>query len=97
MNYFECSKHKVDNARKLYSLTEGINMPENKKYKRSKLDLWKFDHFFDFIFLNGVIQDVAYGTTNLTNSSQDTQTIPDDVITAKYKHYCLLPAILPRQ
>ena len=39
VNYFECSKHKVDNARKLYSLTEGINMPENKKYKRSKLDL----------------------------------------------------------
>ena len=97
VNYFECSKHKVDNARKLYSLTEGINIPENKKHKWSKLDLWKFDHFFDFIFLNGLTQDVAYGTTNLTNSSQDTQTIPDDVITAKYKHYCLLPAILPRQ
>ena len=28
MNYFECSTCKVDNARKLYSLTEGINIPE---------------------------------------------------------------------
>ena len=33
VNYFECSKHKLDNARKLYSLTEGINIPENKKHK----------------------------------------------------------------
>ena len=35
MNYFECSKCKIDNARKLYSLTEGISIPENKKHKRS--------------------------------------------------------------
>ena len=86
MDYFECSKHKVDNARKLYSLTEGISIPENKKHKRSKLDLRKCDHFLDFIFHNGLIQDVAYGTTNLTYSSGDTQTIPHDVITVKYKH-----------
>ena len=33
MNYFEYSKHKVDNARKLYSLTEEISIPENKKHK----------------------------------------------------------------
>ena len=86
MNYFECSKRKVDNARKLYSLTEGISIPENKKHKRSKLDLRKCDHFLYFIFDNGLIQDVAYGTTNLTYSSGDTQTIPHAVITARYKH-----------
>ena len=33
MDYFECSKCKVDNARKLCSLTEGISIPENKKNK----------------------------------------------------------------
>ena len=33
MNYFEWSKCEVDNARKLYSLTEGISIPENKKHK----------------------------------------------------------------
>ena len=86
MDYFECSKHKVDNARKLHSLTEGISIPENKKHKRSKLDLRKCDHFLDLIFHNGLIQDVAYGTTNQTYSSGDTQTIPHDVITAKDKH-----------
>ena len=86
MNYFECSKCKVDNARKLHSLTEGISIPENKKHKWSKLDLRKCDHFLDFVFHNGLIQDVAYGTTNLTHSSGDTQTIPHAVITTKYKH-----------
>ena len=46
----------------------------------------KCDNFLDFIFHNGLIQDIAYGTTNLTYSSGDTQTIPHAVITAKYKH-----------
>ena len=62
----------------MYSLTEGISIPENRKHKGSKLDLWKFH--------NGLIQDAAYGTTNQTNSSGDTQNIPHVVITAKYKH-----------
>ena len=39
MNYFECSKLKVENARKLHSLTEGIRIPENKKHIQSNLDL----------------------------------------------------------
>ena len=39
MNYFECFKRKVDNARKLHFLTEGIHIPENKKHTQSKLDL----------------------------------------------------------
>ena len=86
MNYFENSKCKVDNARKLHSLTEGISITENKKHKRSKLDLRKCDHFLDFVFHNGLLQDVAYGATNLTYSSGDTQTILRAVITAKYKH-----------
>ena len=66
MDYFECSTRKVDNARKLYSLTEEISIPENKKDKRSKLNLRECDHFSDSIFHNGLMQDVAYGTTNLT-------------------------------
>ena len=86
MNYFECSKRKVDNARKLHSSTEGMHISENKKHMRSKWDLWKCDHFLDFVFHNGLTQDVAYGTTNLTYSSGDTQTIPHAVITARYKH-----------
>ena len=85
MNYFECSKRKVDNARKLHSFTEGICIPENKKHTQSKLDLHKCDHFLDFVFHSGLIEDVAYGTTNLTYSSGDTQTIPHAVITARYK------------
>ena len=72
MNYFDGSKRKVDNARKLYSLAEGISIPENKKHKQSKLDLRKCDNFLDFIFHNGLIQDAAYGTTDLTYSSGDT-------------------------
>ena len=84
-NYFECSKCKVDNARKLYPLTERMNIPENK-HKQFKSDLRKCDYFLDFIFHNGLIQDVTYGPTKLTYSSGDTQTIPHAIIIKKYKH-----------
>ena len=86
MNYFECSKQSVDNARKLYSLTEGISIAGNQKHKQSKLDLQKCANFLHYIFHNSLIQDVAYGTTSLIHSKGDTQTIPHAVITAKYKH-----------
>ena len=86
MNYFECSKCKVDNARKLYSLTEEASILENKKHKQFKLDLRKCDHFLDFFFHKGLIQDVPQNTKNLTNSSRDAQTIPYAVFTTKYKH-----------
>ena len=66
--------------------TEGIRIPENKKHTQSKLNLRKCHHFLDFVFHNGLIQDVAYGTTNLTYSSGDTQTIPHAVIISRYKH-----------
>ena len=93
MNYFEYSKRKVDNARILRSVKVGTSIPENKKHKRSKLDLRKYDHFLDFIFRNGLKQDVKYGTTNLTYSTGITQTISHAVFAPNSKHiityYCI--------
>ena len=83
MKSFECSKRKVDDARKIIS--DGIHVPEVTKHTRSRLDLNKCQHFLDFIFNNWLLQDVAYGTSTLRYESGESQTVPHAVIVARFK------------
>ena len=59
---FNCSKRKVDEVRKSQVFSESIKTPDVSKHNRLKLDINKCNHFPDFIFNNGLLQDVTYGT-----------------------------------
>ena len=50
------------------------------------MDLNKTDHFLDFIFCNCLLQDVAYGTTNLNFFNRKSQILLHAVIAARYEH-----------
>ena len=50
------------------------------------MDLNKTEHFLDFIFCNGLLQDAAYGTTKLNFFNGESQILPHTVITARYEH-----------
>ena len=50
------------------------------------MDLNKTEHFLDFIFCNGLLQDAAYGTTKLNFFNGESQILPHAVITARYEH-----------
>ena len=63
MEAFNCSKQKVDEARKLQVFSEGIKTPDVSKHNRLRLDINKCNHFLDFTFNNGLLQDIAYGTS----------------------------------
>ena len=65
MEAFNCSKRKVDEARKLQVFSAGIKTPEISKHNRLKLDINKCNRFLDFVFNNGLLQDVAYRTSVL--------------------------------
>ena len=56
------------------------------KIHSPKMDLNISEHFLDFIFCNGLLQDVAYGTTKLNFSNGESQILPHAVIIAKYAH-----------
>ena len=45
MKYFNCTKYKVDQARKLKSLTNGLEIPKKATITRSKLNIQKCEHF----------------------------------------------------
>ena len=63
MEAFNCSKGKVDEARMLQVFSEGIKTPDVSKHNRLRLDINKYNHVLDFTFNNGLLQDIAYGTS----------------------------------
>ena len=64
----------------------GIEFPTKNKIKRNKLDICKCEHFLDYLFTSGLMQDVAYGITKQKYDSGGTKTIPHVILTAKYSH-----------
>ena len=86
MEAFNCSKQKVDEARKLQVFSEGIKTPDVSKHNRLKLDINKCNHFLDFIFNNGLLQDVASGTSVLKYTNGEKQVVPHAILVARFKH-----------
>ena len=89
-NFFNCSKYRVDQARKWRKSCEGLLLPKKEKHHRNKLDLVKAEHFIDFVFSSGLLQDVAYGTTNIQYDSGEVQKVAHAVLTSKYIHHTFL-------
>ena len=75
MKYFHCTKYKVDQARKLKSLANGLDIPKKATVTRNKLNIQKCEHFLDCLFNNKFWQDVAYSVTNLKIDTRDCQEI----------------------
>ena len=47
------------------SLANGPEIPKKATITRSKLNIQKWKHFLDFLLNHKLLQDVAYGVTNL--------------------------------
>jgi hypothetical protein len=86
INAFGCSRYKVDQARKWQAFSDGLVLPEKVKFKRSKLNIQKCEHFLDFVFMSGLLQDVAYGMTKVKFDSGDEQKISHAILTTKFSH-----------
>ena len=83
---FGCTKYAVDHARKMKVSTEGITLPSNQKFKRNRMNKDKCEDFLSFLFSSGILQDVAYGVTNLVFDDGTKQTVPHAVLTTRFSH-----------
>ena len=83
---FGCSKYAVDQARKAQAPTKGVTLPSNQKLKRNRLNMDKAEDFLAFLFSSGILQDVAYGVTNIDFDDGTKQSVPHAVLTTKYSH-----------
>ena len=50
------------------------------------MNMQKVEHFIDFIFSNGLLQDVAYSVSKWKYDSRDVQAIPHMILKSKYSH-----------
>ena len=62
-----CSKYKINKAKMLIKAnkSKGLTLPLKGSFMRNKLNTTKVEHFLDFIFDSGLLQDVAYGINKL--------------------------------
>ena len=64
----------------------GVLIPTTEKFKRNSLNQEKSDHFLQFLFSSGILQDVAYWVTKLKFDDNTKQTILHLVLKTKYSH-----------
>ena len=90
MKYFHCTKYKVDQARKLKSLANELELPKKAMITRSKLNTLKYEHFLDCLFNNKLLQDVVFGVTNPKFDNRDCQKIAHVSYKILIYHFILL-------
>ena len=88
MKIFNCTKYRIDLARKWRDSHQGkgLCIPEKKKFIRHCLDLNKSEHFLDFIFSSDMLQDVAYGITKIKYDSGEEQKVAHAILNTKFSH-----------
>ena len=72
---FNCTKYRIDLARKWRDTNQGKDLCilEKKKFIRHHLDLNNSKHFLHFIFSGGMLEDVVYGVTKIKHDSMQSE------------------------
>ena len=65
MEIFDCTKHQIDQARKMKRENSGLSIPKKEKIIRNRLPQEKIEHFLEFLFSRGLLQDVAFGVNKI--------------------------------
>lgn len=83
---FQCSHYEIATARRILK-TYGpcAEEPQNERVY-SRLSFEKAQHFIDFLFSTGLLQEVAYGTVKLKFDSGDTITVSNTILNGIYEH-----------
>ena len=86
MAFFGCSRYKIDHARSWKAKNQGNLVPEKVRFTRNRLNIIKVEHFLDFVFSSGLLQDVSYGVHKIKFDSGTKETIPKAILTTRYSH-----------
>ena len=86
MEVFRCTKYQIDKSRQMADLYGPASSAPHTTHSRQKIDQKKTEHFLDYLFESGALQDVAYGTTTLKYDSGDKQSVSHAVLTALKGH-----------
>ena len=90
MEKFGCNLYQVKKARQARSASEGLLLPTKEKHTRLRLDMAKAEHFLDYMFNSGLLQDVAYGVNRLRFDNGTNLKVANAVLTTKFSHAIML-------
>ena len=85
MNLFNCSKYQVDQARK-HQAQPTFTLPSKEKNVRCRSPQEKIEHFLEFLFSSGLLQDVAYGINNIRFETGEKIKVSNAILTMRYSH-----------
>jgi hypothetical protein len=85
-NLFQCSTYEARCARNAAKLYGACAMQPKKDRVYSRLSVEKAEHFINFLFTTGLLQEVAYGTTDLKFDSGDKMTVGNTILNGIYEH-----------
>lgn len=83
---FGCSFYEVERARSITKLYGSCGVEPKQERIYSRLSFQKAQHFINFLFSTGLLQEVAYGTTKLKLDSGDTITVANTILNGIYEH-----------
>ena len=81
-----CKKHQIDYAHKRQKEKPGLSIPKKKKIHRCRMPQEKTEHFLEFFFSRGLLQDVACGVNKTKFDSGEQQKVTNAILTMKYSH-----------
>ena len=58
METFNCTKYKIEQARKQNAINSGLALPTKVQFKRNKVYVSKCEYFLDFVFMSALLHMV---------------------------------------
>ena len=86
MEVFKCTKYQIEKSRQMADSYGPAGSAPDTTHSRQRIDQQKAEHFLDYLFESGALQDVAYGTTTLKYDSGDKESVAHAVLTARKSH-----------
>ena len=85
MEIFDCTKHQTDQACKMQRENSGLSIPKKKKI-RDRMPQEKIEHFLEFLFSYGLLQDVAFAVNEIKFDNGEKQKVANAILMMKYSH-----------
>ena len=83
---FHCTKHQTDQARKMQRENSGLSIPKKEKIIRDRMPQEQIEHFLEFLFSLGLLQDVAFGVNKIKFDNGEEQKVANAILMMKYGH-----------
>ncbi|XP_065675294.1 uncharacterized protein LOC136091546 [Hydra vulgaris] len=86
MKIFNCKKHQIEKARKLQKQNREFSIPKKENVNICRMPQEKIEHFLEFMFCRGLLQNVAYGVNKIKFDNGEEKKVANAILMMKFSH-----------